>query len=154
MEKLTAAQLGWVAGVLDVRGYLSERPSSQTDRRLPTVAVTLGALDGAPHPVISRLCEHTGVQPIATGKGYNRSGCGEHCPEPHVHVTNLYHRWIVGGAKAVAVLRAVEPLLVTRQAEARRLIELAANYKNAHIRDMELRGWGPPGREEADDHDD
>lgn len=141
VEKLRPAELGWASGVIDVRGYLSERPSSQADRRLPTVAITLGALDGNPHPIVEWFCERTGVQPIATGKGYNRSGCGEHCPAPHVHVANVYHRWIVGGAKAVAVLRAVEPLLVVRQAEARRLIGLAANYKDAHFRDMAARGW-------------
>jgi hypothetical protein len=141
-EVLTAAQIGWVAGLIDVRGYLSDRPSSHADRRLPTVAITLADVaEGEPSPIISWLCEHTGVAPIAVGKGYNRAGCGEHCPQPHVHITARYHRWIVGGAKAVAVLRAVEPVLIAKQGEARRLIGMAAAYKGAHVRDMERRGW-------------
>ena len=141
VEQITAAEIGWVAGVIDIRGYLSDRPSSQADKRLPTVAVTLGAVGGEPHPIIAWLCEHTGVQPISTGKGYNRTACGEHCPQPHVHTANTYHRWIVGGAKAVAVLRSVEPFLVFKRDDARRLLGMTAGYKPAHLRDMAARGW-------------
>jgi hypothetical protein len=140
-RKLSDAELGWVAGVLDLRGYLSERPSSQADRRLPTVAVTLADVEGKPHPAVAWLCQHTGVQPIPTGKGYNRTSCGEHCPEPHVHVSATYHRWIVGGAKARAVLASVLPLLVVRRAEARRLLAMDGRYKPAHVADMARRGW-------------
>lgn len=144
-DLLTPAQIGWVAGLIDLKGYLSERPSSHADRRLPTVALTLAAVDGQPHPIITWLCERTGVMPIQTGKGYNRNGCGEHCPEPHVHVAHTYHRWIVGGAKAIAVLRAIEPVLIVKQAEARRLMGLASrSYKDAHIREMQRYGWPSP----------
>lgn len=141
-SELDAHVLGWVAGILDTRGYLSDRPSSHADRRLPTVSVSMTAQpDGDPHPVIKRLCQLTGVQPVPFGKGHNRAACEEHCPEPHVHVTNTYHRWIVGGAKAITVLHAVLPCMVTKQDVARRLARMTAQYKAAHVREMQRRGW-------------
>lgn len=143
---LSDGRIGWVAGLLDARGYFSERPSSHADRRLPTVALTMPAVDGEPHPVITWLCERTGVAPIPVkrgGAGYTKHACAVHCPQPHVHVNFDYHRWIVGGAKATAVLRAVEPYLLMKGDEARRLLGLSAAYKPAHMREMERLGWVP-----------
>lgn len=139
---MTPAQIGWVAGIIELRGYLSSHASAQTDHRLPTVAVTLPEVEGQPHPIIAWLCERTGVAPIPTGKGYNRNACGEHCPRPHVHVSSRYHRWIVGGAKAVVLLQAIRPLLVFRAEEVDQLLQSTrGQYKRAHLHEMAARGW-------------
>jgi hypothetical protein len=144
VDEIGLGRLGWLAGIIDLRGYLSDRPTSAADRRLPTLAVTLSSQpNGEPSPVVSWLCERTAVTPIRTGKGFNRSGCGQHCPQPHVHVSNTYHRWIVGGAKAVTVLEAVLPFLVVKQDEARKMIALGmdAQIKPAHVEQMRRLGW-------------
>lgn len=140
-KALTDAELGWVAGVIDTRGYFSDRPSSHADRRLPTLSVGLGDVDGEPHPIVTRLCALTGVAPIRYGKGFNRASCGTHCPEPHIHVTGHYHRWIVGGAKAIVVLAAVRDHLVVKQQETQNALRLRAQYKAAHYAEMVRLGW-------------
>lgn len=144
---MSSVVVPWVAGVLDVRGYLSERPSSVVDRRLPTVAVTMRDLGDQSNPVIAQLCAWTDVEPIAVSKHFNRSGCGQHCPEPHVHVSGAYRRWMVGGVKAVIILRAALPYLLVQQDEARRLIALSRdrNWKPMHVRTMARLGWPVDG---------
>lgn len=140
-KKIEPARLGWVAGIIDLRGYLSDRPSSHADRRLPTVAVTMPTTGEDPATVISWLCRHSGVEPIRTGKGYNSRGCDIHCPEPHRHKTNVYDRWIIGGAKAIVFLKAIQPYLLVKRDEAQRLSAMSANYKAAHFAEMEKYGW-------------
>lgn len=142
-KKFDSALIPWVAAVLDTRGYLSERPSSSVDRRLPTVAVSMRDLGTEVNPVIKRLSSMTDVEPILLAKKFNRAGCGQHCPEPHVHVTGQYHRWIVGGVKAVVVLRATLPFLMVQHDEAKRLITLGrdGNWKRMHVQAMANLGW-------------
>lgn len=100
------------------------------------------SLDG-PNPVITKLCTMTAVEPIALAKKFNRSGCSTHCPEPHVHVTGSYSRWIVGGLKAVVVLRATLPYLLMQRDEAKRLIALGRDrtWKRVHVQAMANLGW-------------
>lgn len=137
------ALIAWLAAVLDTRGYLSDRPTSAADRRLPTIAVSMRAIGPDVNPVVRQLCRMTAVEPLQLAKKFNRSGCGQHCPEPHVHVTGLYHRWIVGGVKAVVILRATMPYLLVQRDEATRLLRQsgAGNWKPLHVQAMANLGW-------------
>lgn len=135
--ELTQPEIAYLAGVVDCRGYLGRRRSGLLE--LPTVSVTLKA--GS--PVIARLCELTGVTPIILAKSYNRTGCADHCPVPHVHVSGDYERWIVTGAKARIVLAACVPYLFGLRAQVVQVLEDSTGqpFKPASIRKMAAAGW-------------
>jgi hypothetical protein len=134
---LLEPDFAYAAGVVDVRGYMSYR-QLQNDVVLPSLSVTDKSL-----PLVKHLCTITDMKPVGFERNYNRAGCGEHCPEPHVHVQAQWWRWIITGAKCTVVLAALLPYLRVQRDLAQQLIEAGreAPYKPATVRKLHELGW-------------
>jgi hypothetical protein len=113
------AALGWVAGVLDLRGKVS-RKKNQSRRSIQVVLLV-----ESKHPgVIKRLAELTGTKPESRTsewmeKDWVRRNCAEHCDQPHTHVlaSSLPSswRWTATGGSMSVILHNVMPYLTTDQ---------------------------------------
>lgn len=105
---IPAPKLGWMAGVIDLRGRLVYKNNRQRATRQVVLMVetkeysiirTLGALTGT-------KAELRKAQPL---KDFMRRSCLDHCPEAHVHVGDerimpQIARWTITGAGMVVVL--------------------------------------------------
>lgn len=116
MTTLTPPQLGWMAGILDMKGRIRRTSSAYRKTPLRILYVESTRLD-----IVRRLCELTATKPeysvkkIFESTDANRKACIEHCPEPHVHVTKSMPRigrWHVTGVGAAIVLHSLIPYLV------------------------------------------
>lgn len=112
---IPAPKLGWMAGVVDLKGRLIYKKNRQ--RATPQVVLmveskeysivrALGALTGT-------KAEFKKAQPL---KEFMRRGCSDHCPEAHVHVSDdrempQVARWTITGAGMVVVLTNLMPYL-------------------------------------------
>ena len=113
---IPAPKLGWMAGVIDLKGRLVYKRNKQ--RATPQVVLivetkeyaiikTLGALTGT-------KAEFKKAQPL---KDFMRRSCADHCPEAHVHVGDdrvmpQVARWTITGAGMVVVLSNLMPYLM------------------------------------------
>jgi hypothetical protein len=98
-----------MSGVLDLKGRISYKNNKLRKTRQVTLMV-----ESKEYPVIRRLSELTGTKPeVRAAKplsGFIRRGCTVHCPEAHVHVSDVelsmprIARWTVTGAAMVVVL--------------------------------------------------
>jgi len=135
-DPLDAQTLAYVAGVIDVMGRISTRAVG--DAELPQVAVSCSN-----EALLRWLGELTGVRPFLTSRSYHRHACGSHCPTPHSEVTSVSGRWLVAGAKATIVLRAVRPMLRLQSDDADEALRAAdaAGFKPATVAKMTALGW-------------
>lgn len=114
---IPVAQLGWMAGVLDLKGSIIRKKNQQ--RRTPQFVLYV---ETKQHAVVQRLGSMVGTapekQPPKNLAEIFRRGCIEHCPEQHVHVSSPYEmpavsRWTITGLPMAIVLFNVLPYLTT-----------------------------------------
>lgn len=136
---IPAAQLGWMAGVIDLRGKIIYK--NNVKRVTPQVVLMV---ESKQRGVIDELCRLTGTMVewqnrVSGAKSWFRRGCTEHCPDEHVHVEvdNLPEiaRWTITGAAMAALIWNIAPFLRNKQTE---LTEVMA----AVFGDMVLSGRG------------
>jgi len=112
---ITPAKLGWMAGIVDLKGKIYTKKNQQratpqyvlmVESRYPGIIREMGAMVGTkPEAMTSK--------PM---KDFMRRGCAEHCAEPHVHVNDdrtmpQVYRWTITGVALGIVLDTLEPLL-------------------------------------------
>jgi hypothetical protein len=154
---MTPAQLGWVAGLIDMKARAKvvvapsrgNRPivSMYVESREFAILERLGRLTG------QQVHSRTPLKPI----DWDRKGCSEHCPEPHVHVQKSMPpvgRWAMTGVGAAIVLHNVKTMLVTdrgfSEMAAMGLSGAPAPYSRGwaacerSIRRLEALGWQIP----------
>lgn len=100
----------WVAGVIDLKGhvYIKKNPQRAADAQQIVLSVETSVSE-----IIERLTELTGTNPEwkphrNLKEEWLRRGCGEHCPDAHVHVREVsmpdVAKWSVTGAALAIVL--------------------------------------------------
>lgn len=112
---IPAPKLGWMAGVVDLKGRLLYKNNRQ--RATPQVVLMVETKE---YPIIKALGALTGTraefkkaQPL---KDFMRRSCADHCPEAHIHVGDEREmpqvaRWTITGAGMVVVLTNLMPYL-------------------------------------------
>ena len=155
---IPAHELGWMAGVIDLRGRIVYKNSAlrKKNRQITLVA------ESKELPVIRRLAQLTGTKPEARNQSalseFIRKGCREHCPEVHIHVgpevfLPSISRWTISGAAMVCVLDNLQPFLMVDRGypeaveEARANTTLVGQGATATIRSLrrlEALGWDLP----------
>lgn len=110
-------RLGWMAGVVDLKGRLVYKNNRL--RATPQAVLTVNSKEFL---IIRTLSAMTGTNPemmkAIPMKDFMRRGCNDHCPEPHVHVSEMgatemppMARWTITGAGMVVVLNELIPFL-------------------------------------------
>lgn len=110
-------KLGWVAGVIDLKGRLIRKKNPT--RATPQIVLIVETKETL---VVRELGNLTGTRPEAMKrqplKEWMRKGCSEHCPEAHFHVYDhdeLYMppiaRWTVTGAGMYVVMHNIMPFI-------------------------------------------
>lgn len=138
MTVLADADLAYVAALVDTLGKLTTRVVNRDE--LPVVTIQ------GKHAILPWLAEATGVKIMRLDRNYTRHQCSEHCPDRHMGIESWTYRWQLTGARAVALLAAIEPHLRLQGREARRLVEVGRGvvFKPATVADMGRRGWVAP----------
>jgi hypothetical protein len=146
--------LGWMAGVIDLKGRLLHKKNQTRRTRQIVLAVETQQME-----IINGLSQLTGTEPeIMAAKPLSeflRRACAEHCVEAHVHVEKygMYMpatgRWTITGGGMVVVLDTLMPYLRVdrgyREAtqEATEFLTLNGRGSGAVIRSLlRLRGLG------------
>lgn len=162
-------KLGWVAGVLDLKGRVVTKKNRS--RATPQFVLMVETKDMA---VIRELCSLTGTQveskPERKLPDWMRRPCAEHCPDKHehVHMTSenrpydwrmpAMGRWTATGASAAIVLHNVLPYSLANlglEVALHSLLEQAALTGQGSgatlkaIRRMRDLGWDLPEKFEA-----
>lgn len=155
-------KLGWVAGVLDLKGRIVTKKNKQ--RATPQFVLMVECKDMA---IIRELCSLTGTRVEAKLERripeFMRRPCTEHCPEKHehVHVENrpldwklpAMGRWTATGAAAAIILHNVLPFSLANlglEVALQSLLDQAAltgqgsGATMAAIRRMNDLGWDLP----------
>jgi hypothetical protein len=109
-------KLGWMAGVIDMKGRIVFK--NNKTRVTPQVTLYVESKDLS---IIRALSEMTGTRPELKAPTemptmFIRHNCAEHCPEAHTHVNPMMPqvaRWTISGAALVVVLYNLMPFLVT-----------------------------------------
>lgn len=113
---IPVVQLGWMAGIVDLRGKVVVKDHKTRKTKQVTLYV-----ESSQFPVIKRLSLMTGTSPEHKTAGpreggWWRRGCDEHCPDQHVHVARSDFpdtmRWTVSGAALGVVLHNLMPYMV------------------------------------------
>jgi hypothetical protein len=133
---MTPAELAYMAGVLDAVGRIRVRQTGASS--LAVVAISSPNI-----PLLERIARSTGVRVVEVRRIYTRLGCSEHCDQPHLHVRSLTGRWELVGARAVVVLRSLQPYLVDLAEDAESVLAATgdAPSKPATLRKMAQLGW-------------
>lgn len=110
-------RLGWMAGVIDLKGRLITKKNAQ--RATPQYVLMVETKEFG---VVRELANMTGTRPELMApkkiKEFMRRSCTEHCPEAHVHVADEFlemprmGRWTITGASMATVLDNLSPFLV------------------------------------------
>ena len=110
-------KLGWMAGILDLRGRLLVKKNQM--RNTPQFVLIAETKEVS---IIRELSSLTGtkaeLQAARPLKDFMRRSCTEHCPEAHVHVEDQDRmmpriaRWTITGAGMVTVLDNLMPFLM------------------------------------------
>lgn len=110
-------RLGWMAGVIDLKGKLLIKRNKQR-----ATAQHVLVVQSKEAGVVSELSKMTGTKPemVTTSPlpDFMRRNCSQHCPEAHVHVSETLTsmpqmgRWSCTGAAMVVVLDNLLPYLV------------------------------------------
>jgi len=113
---IPTAQLGWMAGILDLKGSIIRKRNKQ--RATPQLVLIVETKQIA---IVRQLSRMTGTNPELQAEKpiepWMRRGCIEHCPDQHVHVkyekTSMpaIARWTITGAAMGVVLYNVLPFL-------------------------------------------
>jgi hypothetical protein len=112
---LPIQQLGWMAGIVDLKGRIL-RKNNKTRKTIQLVL----AVDTKELSIIRKLSELTGTRPELQAAQprpeFMRRSCLEHCPDKHVHVDDdiwmpQHARWTITGAGMVVVLSNLLPYL-------------------------------------------
>lgn len=137
--KLEIPELAYAAALIDTLGTMRLRDVGGT--QLPNLTIQARYGDA-----LSWLGEKTGTKITTIIKDYNRAGCGEHCPEAHVHILSTSGRWVVTGVKATVVLHNVLPYLRVQRVQAIDLVAAGQTigYKGNVVELMRERGWDIP----------
>jgi len=112
---ITPAKLGWMAGIVDLKGHIYAKKNHQratpqyvlmVESRFPGIIREMGAMVGTKPEAMT-------AKPL---KEFMRRACVEHCVEPHIHVNDdrtmpQIYRWTITGVALGIVLDALEPLL-------------------------------------------
>lgn len=113
---ISMTSLGWMAGIIDLKGRLHYKANQQ--RRTTQTILTVDSKDAA---IVRQLGLLTGTKPewktTKSLSDFIRRGCNEHCPEAHFHVHDKewvaeISRWTITGAGMVVVLDNLLPFLV------------------------------------------
>lgn len=109
-------QLGWMAGIVDMKG----RILSKNNKTRKTKQLVL-SVDTKEIQIVRRLSSMTGTRPELQAAQprpeFMRRSCHEHCPEAHIHVGEdpflmpEIARWTITGAGMVVVLSSLMPFL-------------------------------------------
>jgi hypothetical protein len=118
MRKISKAELGWMAAVIDMKGHIV-RKANQT-RRTPQIVLMVDVKDPR---IAQRLAAFTGSkveakEQILPNEAFFRRGCASHCPEAHIHIDENWQmpevtRWAVTGAAMGIVLGNLAPYMST-----------------------------------------
>ncbi len=113
---IPVSQLGWMAGILDLKG----RITNKNNRERATLQRVL-YVESKQILVIRGLSRMTGNAPEPMDnrkpKDWMRRGCAEHCPDQHIHIgTNeigmpATSRWTITGAALAVVVSNVLPFM-------------------------------------------
>jgi hypothetical protein len=113
-------KMGWMAGILDLKGHVVRKNNKTRARGSMQIAVNVETTDA---PIVTKLSQMTGTAPTTAlhnhpvPEEWKRRGCAEHCPEAHVHtvVTSMpdIGRWTIAGASAGVVLWNLRPYMVS-----------------------------------------
>lgn len=144
MPALDPADLAYAAALVDTLAVMSTREVGGT--QLPNVAINAKHRD-----VLDWLGRMTGTKVSTIKRDYHRGGCGEHCPEPHIHIQSASGRWVVTGVKATIVLHNLLPYLRVQRVQAIDLVTAGRTigYKGHVVEEMRGAGWAiPPLKEQ------
>jgi len=158
---LPPMKLGWMAGVIDLKGRLIRKKNKT--RATPQVVLIVETKE---YMVVKELSSLTGTSPETMDRRplreWMRKGCSEHCPEAHVHVgdseyEHLYMppiaRWTITGAGMVVVLSNLMPFLQIDRGYTEAIEEVTINTPLSgqgssavlsSIRRLSLLGWNLP----------
>lgn len=124
-------QLGWLAGILDMKGVVLRKKNQS--RATPQLVL---AVETRQLQVVRELSRMTGTAPelqkARATEPWMRRGCVEHCPEQHIHGINegngmpAIARWTVTGASMGVVLHNVLPYLRNDKALGEAMVEVLA----------------------------
>jgi len=115
---IPVAQLGWMAGIVDMKGRLIYKVNKQRADGSRQICLSV---DCKEIHIIRKLGSMTGTNPdmikAQAIPGFLRRGCNEHCPDSHIHVNDevvmpRHARWTITGAGMVVVLNNLDPYLV------------------------------------------
>lgn len=137
--QLSSTDLAYIAAVIDSQGIIRSRKTKQG-------VLPLVALHGPNIRLLQYLAGLTGTKVTITRREFLRSGCREHCPEQHQHITSESGRWSVTGAKATILLAAIRPYMRLQGYQADQAIAqgLVAPRKEATASKMTELGWPLP----------
>jgi hypothetical protein len=122
---IPAAQLGWMAGVIDLRGKIVYKNNKSRTTTNATRQVVM-YVESKQRSVIEELCRLTGTMVetqdrISGANSWFRSGCSEHCPDAHIHVQvesfPAISRWTITGAAMAVLIWNIQPFLRNKQEE-------------------------------------
>lgn len=133
----TIEQIAWCGGVIDAIGLVRTR-QTEADSLLAYVSVSTAQL-----PIANRLAALTGTKVTTVRRDYTRLGCSQHCEEPHLHVESVTARWSLTRARALVFLSSIEPYLVFKLEDTRRVLEETkdAPRKGTTVSKMTQLGW-------------
>lgn len=162
MKRIPIAQLGWMAGVIDLKGKILRK----TNKARATQQLVL-MVESKDYAIVRELSRLTGTSPEMmrtpeAAKDWMRRSCLEHCGEAHVHVAApvwpAIARWTVTGAAMAVVLWTLRGYLRTDrglQAAMDQAIDQAAitgqgsGATRKSLRRLQYLGWEfPPAMEE------
>jgi len=120
VNKIEEWQKAWAAAMIDSRGHLITKKNKQ---RAPGSQQIVLMIETKHHEIAERLAAMTGTSPepqessLNRREDWNRKGCAEHCPEPHIHVGEpvmpMITRWAVTGTSAAIVLWNIRKYMAT-----------------------------------------
>lgn len=127
---IPTAQLGWMAGVIDLKGAFVRKRNKQ--RATPQIVLMV---ESRHYDVIRELARLTGTSPaiqeLRVKEEWARRSCTEHCPDKHVHVQEVtmpsIARWQVTGVAVAVVLYNLQSFLRTSKPYTETMIECLQN---------------------------
>jgi hypothetical protein len=124
MDVITELDLSWMAAIVGFKGRISRKKNKM--RATPQLVLWVQM---ANHQIASRMCEMTGTHPEPASSvmsTWDRRGCIEHCPEAHVHISEvimpLTTKWSVTGTAAAIVLYNLMPYIVSDNTDSLRTV--------------------------------
>jgi hypothetical protein len=114
---ITPAKLGWMAGIIDLKGRVYIKTNSQRAEGSRQIVLMVESR----YPgIIREFSRLTGTNPESRLdkplKDFMRRNCNEHCPEAHIHVNDdrimpSVSRWTITGVAFAVVIDALMPVL-------------------------------------------